>query len=65
MKKELRAAKLVNVRREGRFLFYSVNFARMQDVIGFLTDQCCSLADGDCSATCAPLPKSLSKKRGS
>jgi DNA-binding transcriptional ArsR family regulator len=52
--KELTQAKLVAARREGRFLYYSVNFARMQAVVDFLTDQCCSLAEGDCSTRCAP-----------
>jgi DNA-binding transcriptional ArsR family regulator len=63
--KELSAAKLLTVRREGRFLFYSVNFARMQDVIGFLTDKCCSLSDSDCSPICASPLKSRSKKKSS
>jgi ArsR family transcriptional regulator, arsenate/arsenite/antimonite-responsive transcriptional repressor len=51
--KELTRAKLVVSRREGRFLFYSVNFPQMQGVIEFLTDQCCVLADV-CDASCAP-----------
>jgi ArsR family transcriptional regulator len=60
--KELSAAKLVTARREGRFLYYSVNFARMQDVIAFLTDQCCTLSDADCSTSCAPIKSKLIKK---
>lgn len=58
--KELSNAKLVAARRDGRFLYYSVNFARMESVIEFLTDQCCSLAEGDCSATCVPASKTKS-----
>jgi len=60
--KELSDAKLVVARREGRFLYYSVNFTKMQAVLGFLTDQCCSLA-GDCMSSCPPIIKS-SKKSG-
>jgi DNA-binding transcriptional ArsR family regulator len=52
--KSLSAAGLVDVRRDGRFLFYSANFAQMDGIVGFLTDHCCSLAT-DCAATsCAP-----------
>jgi ArsR family transcriptional regulator, arsenate/arsenite/antimonite-responsive transcriptional repressor len=63
--KELAGGKLVTARREGRFLFYSANFARVQQVIGFLTDQCCVLSDRDCSAACAPpgVQVNVSKKR--
>jgi ArsR family transcriptional regulator len=60
--KELTRAKLVEARRDGRFLYYSTNFTRMQDVIAFLTDQRCSLADDDCSTTCAPIKSKLTKK---
>jgi ArsR family transcriptional regulator len=63
--KELSTAKLVTARREGRFLFYSVNFARMRGVVDFLTDQCCSLAEDTCPTTCAPTPgtKATTNKR--
>jgi ArsR family transcriptional regulator len=60
--KEQSAAKLVTARREGRFLYYSVNFARMQDVIAFLTDQCCTLAAADHSTSCAPTRSKPLKK---
>jgi ArsR family transcriptional regulator, arsenate/arsenite/antimonite-responsive transcriptional repressor len=50
--KELQRADLIEARREGRFLFYSPNFPRMNELIGFLTDNCCSLADKDCSPSC-------------
>ena len=52
--KELLRAELVTSRRDGRFLYYSANFDTMQSLIGFLTDQCCSLADQDCDSTCKP-----------
>lgn len=52
--KELTRAKLLLVRREGRFLYYSANFPQMQAVIGFLTDKCCSLSDADCGVDCRP-----------
>jgi ArsR family transcriptional regulator len=53
--KALYHAGLLTVRREGRFLYYSPNFRHMQDLLGFLTDHCCELADDSCSsAECKP-----------
>lgn len=37
----LKQAGLVHAKREGRQIIYSVNFARMTDLIGFLTENCC------------------------
>ena len=53
--KELQRAGLVDVRRDGRFLYYRPNFARMNQLIGFLTENCCVLADKGCGPECAPL----------
>ncbi|HEX4388824.1 MAG TPA: metalloregulator ArsR/SmtB family transcription factor [Steroidobacteraceae bacterium] len=47
-------AKLVVSRREGRNLYYSPNFDHMNALVGFLTENCCSLAGKDCDATCQP-----------
>jgi ArsR family transcriptional regulator, arsenate/arsenite/antimonite-responsive transcriptional repressor len=51
--KSLTAAGLITARREGRFLFYSAGFEQMNDIIGFLTEHCCTLAT-DCRTSCAP-----------
>lgn len=32
---------LIQGRQEGRFIFYSANFATMDDLLAFLTDNCC------------------------
>jgi ArsR family transcriptional regulator len=53
--KELQNAGLVEVRRESRFLYYSARFDRMKDLVGFLTDQCCSQADEAYDADCKPV----------
>ena len=52
--KGLLQAGLVVSRREARNLFYSPNFARMDALIGFLTENCCSLADKACGTSCEP-----------
>ena len=51
--KELQRAALIDVRRDGRFLYYRPNFAHMNQLIGFLTENCCVLADQDCGRECA------------
>ena len=50
--KELQRANLIDARREGRFLYYSPNFPRMNQLLGFLTENCCVLADKDCGPAC-------------
>ena len=60
--KELTRAGLVVSRRDGRHLYYSPNFPRMNELVGFLTEHCCSLADEACDPTCQPLA-ALQRKR--
>jgi ArsR family transcriptional regulator, arsenate/arsenite/antimonite-responsive transcriptional repressor len=50
--KELQRAGLIQARREGRCLFYSPNFPHMNQLLEFLTDNCCVLADKDCGPVC-------------
>jgi len=52
--KELQGAGLVDVRRDGRFLYYRANFAHMNQLIEFLTEKCCVLADQACGPECTP-----------
>ncbi len=53
--RELVNAGLVTSRREGRNLHYSPHLDRMQSLVGFLTENCCSLADQACGPDCRPL----------
>lgn len=39
--KSLSQAGMVVSRQEGRFVFYTANYASMDDLIAFLTDNCC------------------------
>lgn len=54
--KELQRAGLLDFRRDGRFVYYRANFAHMNQLIRFLTENCCALADQGCSPECAPVP---------
>ena len=60
--KELQNAGLVAVRRDGRFLFYSTRFDRMKDLVGFLTDECCSQADESCDGNCKPVAAQVRRR---
>ena len=53
--RELVRAGLVVCRREGRQRFYSPNFDQMRTLVGFLTENCCSLADEACDTNCQPV----------
>jgi DNA-binding transcriptional ArsR family regulator len=56
--KELVNARLVTSRREGRNLFYSPNLEHMNTLVGFLTENCCVLADEACGPNCKPVARS-------
>jgi ArsR family transcriptional regulator len=53
--KGLMHAGLVVSRRESRNLYYSPNFDSMNALVGFLTENCCSLAKEACGADCQPV----------
>ncbi len=52
--KELQHAGLVEVQRDGRFLYYRADFDRMNGLVAFLTENCCCLGQVGCSTGCAP-----------
>jgi ArsR family transcriptional regulator, arsenate/arsenite/antimonite-responsive transcriptional repressor len=39
--KELLHADLVTARQEGRFIYYAATYSRLNDLMAFLTDNCC------------------------
>jgi DNA-binding transcriptional ArsR family regulator len=45
---------LVNSRQEGRFIIYSANFDNMNQLVGFLTENCCGGG-----RSCAPTTKGV------
>ena len=52
--KELFRAGLVASRQEGRFIFYSANYASMNGLLGFLTENCCARDGTACGPSCTP-----------
>lgn len=49
----MKQVRLIEVRREGRNLFYAVNYAVLTTVTDFLTEDCCALAPAGCLPGCA------------
>ena len=56
--KEMTHAELLESTQEGRFIRYTANLAAVQDVVNYLTDNCCA---GDPSK-CAPIVTPTSKR---
>ncbi len=52
--KELQRTGLLAVRRDGRFLYYSADFAAMNELLGYLTENCCGLSAETCGVSCVP-----------
>jgi len=50
----LHRAGLITQARASRQLLYSADYAAMNGLVGYLTDNCCAAADGDCATACAP-----------
>jgi len=59
----LHRAGLIVQRRESRSLIYSVDFGAMNDLVAFLTDNCCAGSSGSCATVCKPAAASKSGKR--
>ncbi len=56
--KELAHAGLIVPRQDGRYIFYAANFARMTELVTFLTANCC-VRDG---VTCGVVAKARAAK---
>ncbi|MEG0821695.1 MAG: metalloregulator ArsR/SmtB family transcription factor [Burkholderiaceae bacterium] len=59
--KELSHAGLIRSRQEGRFIYYAANFAEMNALLAFLTDQCCAVDGQECEVK--PVKIALPKSR--
>src|SRR6266566_2999330 len=61
--KGLVQAGLVVSRRDGRNLYYSPDFQRMNALVGFLTENCSSLAEQACDTNYQPLAPAPKRKK--
>jgi DNA-binding transcriptional ArsR family regulator len=61
----LTRAGLIVQRRVGRQLFYSADFAAMNALVGYLTENCCSGNPALCVPACAPAPEQPPKRKSS
>jgi DNA-binding transcriptional ArsR family regulator len=53
---QLHRAGLVTQERNSRQLIYAADFAAMNGLVGYLTENCCAGSAKDCGAECAPVP---------
>jgi DNA-binding transcriptional ArsR family regulator len=61
--KELSHAGLVSGRQEGRFIRYNANFAAMNGLVAYLTENCCRRQPELCGSDCVPKKSSPRRKR--
>ena len=59
----LHRAGLIVQRREGRQVFYSVDFESMNALVGYLTENCCADSGEDCASVCKPSASPKTTKR--
>jgi ArsR family transcriptional regulator len=59
--KELAQASLVSARQDGRFIYYAANYPAMNDLVGYLTENCCGGNDCGVGSSAAKAP--ISKRR--
>jgi ArsR family transcriptional regulator, arsenate/arsenite/antimonite-responsive transcriptional repressor len=62
--KALTRTGLLNVEQEGRFLRYRANIAQIQDLISFLTENCCENQPEQCMETDPVFRYAASNTRG-
>ena len=66
--KELANAGLLDIRKEGRFIWYRPDVPAMNGLLGYLTENCCRATGGACDTGCAPaacepcIPRKRSKR---
>ena len=68
---QLRFAGLITSRRESRSIIYSANFNTMNDLLGYLTENCCGgrpelcspTVETGCGSACAPEPTTVKSKK--
>ncbi len=64
--KELSHAGLVTSQQDGRFIYYTPVIKAMNDLIGYLTDNCCSQSQAHCAVgatSCKPVKPAAKPRR--
>jgi ArsR family transcriptional regulator, arsenate/arsenite/antimonite-responsive transcriptional repressor len=59
----LHRAGLINPVRASRHLIYRADYAVMSDLVGYLTDKCCSAVSEGCATDCKPVRAVRSARR--
>ena len=59
----LRSAGLVTVRRDGRSMIYAARFETMNELLGYLTDNCCGGAPDRCAPAAARCEPATPRRR--
>src|ERR1700744_3173512 len=60
---QLRQAGLLAMRRDGRSLIYSADYDGMNELVGFLTENCCVGANTCVVPACAPIKATAAGRR--
>lgn len=58
----LHRAELITQQRNSRQLIYAADFAVMNDLVGYLTENCCAGSAAACEANCEPPARALKKQ---
>ncbi|HET9473326.1 MAG TPA: winged helix-turn-helix domain-containing protein [Steroidobacteraceae bacterium] len=61
----LQRAHLIRQTRASRQLIYSADYASMNNLVGYLTDNCCAGSNQNCDAACSPVREPKPAKRRS
>jgi DNA-binding transcriptional ArsR family regulator len=51
----LQRAGLISQMRASRQLIYSADYRAMNELVGYLTDKCCTASEGTCATECKPV----------
>lgn len=60
--KELTNAGMLEARKDGRFVYYSANYDQMNNLLAYLTENCCQEESCVGAAECVP-QRQLKRKR--
>ncbi len=60
---QVKQAGLVPFRREGRSLIYAAEYGTMNDLLGYLTENCCQGDPSTCGVTVCDTPAAISNQK--